>query len=102
MPRIDFEKGVSMSVYGDVRVSLELNDETRVDMGGCQIVRINPRGKFSLDQLGKMRIASIYQDDQVGGIWARDPEMPSGIANPVPVVNISPRARLRVIMPLAD
>jgi hypothetical protein len=102
MPRIDFEHGVSMSVYGDVHVALKSDNETQVDMHDCQVVRITPRGRFTLDALGKMRIASIYQDDQVGNVWARDPEMPRGQENPVPVVNIPPRARLRVIMPLAD
>lgn len=102
MPRIDFENGVSMSVYGDVYVALKTDNETQVDMHDCQVVRITPRGRFTLDKLGKMRIESIYPDDQVGGVWARDPEMPRGKANPVPIVNISPRARLRVIMPLAD
>lgn len=91
-----------MSVYGDVHVSLQRNNETHINMGGCQIVRIDPRGKFSLDQLSKMRIASIYPDDQVGGVWARDPEMAPGVENPVPIANIPKHARLRITMPLAD
>lgn len=101
MPTVNFEKdGVELHLYGDVHVSVDTNGLTKVDMGACKVVRIRPPGKFTLESLVHRRIASIMPDDLTGHIYFRDPELPFGIEDEPSLINIPPRARLKIMMPV--
>lgn len=101
MPRIHFEReGVDLRLYGDVRVSVDTGGTTLVDIRGCKVIRIEPPGKFSLDQLARHRISSILPDDVVGHVYFRYADLPLGVVEDVPIVNIPPRARLEIKMPV--
>ncbi len=64
MPKINFEpSGAEMEVYGDVHVAVGLDGETKINLGGCKVVRIWPPGKFTLDGLSHSRISSIMPDE---------------------------------------
>lgn len=101
MPTILFEGDpAELEVYGDVHVALTTKDDTTINLSACKVVRIRPPGKYSLIELFKHTVASIYPDAQVGRIYVRDPELPIGVEDEASIVNIPGNVRQHIVPPV--
>lgn len=88
-----------MRLYGDVLVSVDTDGQTNISIRGCKVIRIEPPGKFTLEQLKNHRISNIMPDDVVGHVYVRYPELPLGVWEDASLVNIPPRAKINIRLP---
>lgn len=100
MTTLEYRSGAQMKLYGSVHVRVDTGKHTHISLKDCQIVRIWPPGKYTVEQLKHQRIAALYPDDQPGQVLFHTPEVPVGEEVPMDMITIPTDAKVDVEMPV--